>query len=110
VTGHATRRIRIPGVTPHPTGEQTVQQARSLLMGPGDQAHRARFMIRGRGPDFTAASGTVPAGAGIGTVLCNVAAPRMNAIAGRWIGGCRRELLDRSLIWNQGGPGPGTTV
>jgi putative transposase len=25
----------------------------------------------------------------------------MNAIAERWIGGCRRELLDRILIWNQ---------
>jgi putative transposase len=25
----------------------------------------------------------------------------MNAIAGRWIGGCRRELLDRTLIGNQ---------
>jgi hypothetical protein len=24
-----------------------------------------------------------------------------DAIAGRWIGGCRRELLDRTLIWNQ---------
>jgi putative transposase len=26
---------------------------------------------------------------------------RANAIAERWIGGCRRELLDRTLIWNQ---------
>ena len=25
----------------------------------------------------------------------------MNAITGRWIRGCRRELLDRTLIWNQ---------
>ncbi len=25
----------------------------------------------------------------------------MNAIAERWIGGCRRELLDRTLSWNQ---------
>jgi Integrase core domain len=25
----------------------------------------------------------------------------MNANAERWIGGCRRELLDRTLIWNQ---------
>jgi hypothetical protein len=25
----------------------------------------------------------------------------MNAIAERWIGGCRCELLDRTLIWSQ---------
>ena len=25
----------------------------------------------------------------------------MNAIAERWIGGCRHELLDRTLIWNE---------
>jgi putative transposase len=36
----------------------------------------------------------------IRTVLCSVRTPRMNAIAERWIGGCRRELLDRTLIWN----------
>ena len=28
----------------------------------------------------------------------------MNAIAGRWIGGCRRELLDRALVWNRSHP------
>jgi Integrase core domain len=26
---------------------------------------------------------------------------RMNSIMERWIGSCRRELLDRTLIWNQ---------
>src|ERR1017187_8475061 len=67
----------------------------------GGQAERMKFMIRDRGPDFTAASGAVLAGAGIRTVLCNVRTPRMNAIAERWIGGCRRELLARALVWNQ---------
>ncbi|HLK00865.1 MAG TPA: hypothetical protein VKU39_13285 [Streptosporangiaceae bacterium] len=30
-----------------------------------------------------------------------VQAPQMNSIMERWISSCRRELLDRTLIWNQ---------
>jgi putative transposase len=101
VIGHAARRIRILGVTLYPTGEWTTQQARNLVMDLGEQAERMKFMIRDRGSNFTAAFDAVLAGAGIRTVLCNVRTPRMNAIAERWIGGCRRELLDRTLIWNQ---------
>ena len=96
MAGHATRRIRILGVTLHPTGQWTAQQARNLLMDPGEQADRVKFMIRDRGSNFTAAFDAVLADAGIRTVLCNIRTPRMNAIAERWIGGCRRELLDRT--------------
>jgi putative transposase len=98
VIEHASRRIRILGVTLHPTGEWTAQQARDLLMDLDEQAHRVRFMIRDRGSNFTAASDAVLADAGVRTVLCNVRTPRMNAIAERWIGGCRREVLDRTLV------------
>jgi putative transposase len=101
VIEHASRRIRILGVTLHPTGEWTAQQARNLMMDLGEQAHQVKFMARDRGSNFTAAFDAVLADAGIRTVLCNVRTPRMNAIAERWIGGCRRELLDRTLIWNQ---------
>ncbi len=101
VIEHATRRIRILGVTLHPTGDWTAQQARNLVMDLGEQAYRVKFVIRDRSSDFTAAFDAVFAGAGIRTVLCSVRTPRMNAIMERWIGGCRRELLDRTLIWNQ---------
>jgi putative transposase len=101
VTGHATRRIRILGVTLHPAGERTAQQARNLMTDLGEQAHRVTFMIRDRGSNYTAAFDAVLAGAGIRTVRCNVRTSRMNAIAERWIGGCGRELLNRTLIWNQ---------
>ena len=101
VIEHATRRIRILGATLHPTGEWTAQQARNLIMDLGCQAHRVKFMIRDRGSNYTAAFNAVLAYAGIRTVLCNVRTPRMNAITERWIGGCRRELLDRTLIWNR---------
>ena len=86
VTGHATRRIRILGVTLHPTGQWATQQARNLLMDLGGQAERMKFVIRDRGSSFTAAFGAVLADARIRTVLCNVRTPRMNAIAERWIG------------------------
>jgi transposase InsO family protein len=79
----------------------TTQQARNLIMDLGDQADRVKFMIRDRGSNFTTAFDAVLADAGIQTVLCSVRTPRLNAITERWIGGCRRELLDRTLIWNQ---------
>jgi transposase InsO family protein len=100
VIEHATRRVRVPGVTQYPTGAWTAQQARNLLIDLGEQAHRVKFMIRDRGPNTTAAFDAVLADARIRIVLCNVRTPRMNAIAEHWIGGCRRELLDQ--------PSPGT--
>jgi putative transposase len=72
VIEHARRRIRILGVTLHPTGAWTAQQARNLMMDLGGQAHRAKFMIRDRGSNYTAAFDAVLADAGIRTVLCNV--------------------------------------
>jgi putative transposase len=67
----------------------------------GGQAERMKFMIRDWGSNFIAAFDAVLTDTGIRTVLCNVRTPRMNAIAERWIGGYRRELLDRTLVWNQ---------
>jgi hypothetical protein len=75
VIEHASKRIRILGVTPHPTGAWTAQQARNLVMDPGEQSHRVKFMIRDRGPDFTAAFDAVLADSGIRIVLCNVRTP-----------------------------------
>src|ERR1017187_3907480 len=98
VIEHATRRIRILGITLHPTGEWTTQQARNLLIDLDAEADRVKFMIRDRGSNFTAAFDAVLADAGIRTMLCNIQTPRMNAITERWIGGCRRELLDRTLM------------
>ncbi len=79
----ATRRIRILGITPHPAGQWTAQQARNLHMDLGEQADQVKFMIRDRAPNFTDPFDAILADAGIQTVLCNIRTARMNAIAER---------------------------
>ena len=97
---HGTRRMHIGGVTANPAGEWTVQQARNLALGLGERFKDVKFLIRDRGSNFTAAFDAVFTAAGLRIVRSGVRMPRMNSIMERWIGGCRRELLDRTLIWN----------
>jgi hypothetical protein len=70
-------------------------------MGLGDVGCRARWLIRDRDGKYPGLFDAVLADAGIEVVLTGVRMPRMNAIMERWVQTCRRELLDRTLIWNQ---------
>src|SRR6185437_7806619 len=77
-----------------------VQQARNLLMDLEDAGTRVKFVLHDRDASFTAAFAAVFQAAGVRIVRSAVQAPRMNSDMERWIGSCRRELLDRTLIWN----------
>ena len=101
VVEHATRRVHLLGITSNPTGAWVVQQARNLLIDLGDRAAGFRFFIRDRDSKFTAIFDAVFASEAIRVLRTPVQAPRANAIAERWIGTVRRELLDRMLILNQ---------
>ena len=97
VIDHATRRIRVLGATAHPTATWVAQAARNLVMDLEDAGTTARHMIRDRDGKFPALFDEILAQSGIDIALTGVRIPRMNAIMERWVGTCRRELLDRTL-------------
>jgi hypothetical protein len=101
VIEHRTRRIRLLGATAHPTASWVGQAAKNLVMDLEDAGCRDRFLIRDRDSKFTGLFDAVLADAGIEVVLTGVRIPRMKSIMERWVQTCRRELLDRMLIWNQ---------
>jgi putative transposase len=101
VIEHGTRRVRVLGATEHLVQAWVVQQARNLLMDLEDAGTQVKFVLHDRDASFTATFDAVFRAAGIRVIRSAVQVPRMNSIMERWIGSCLRELLDRTLIWNQ---------
>jgi len=101
VIEHGTRRIRVLGATEHPVQAWVVQQARNLLMDLEGAGTRVKFVLHDRDASLTAAFDEVFRAAGARIIRTAVQAPRMNSIMERRAGSCRRELLDRTLVWNQ---------
>ena len=98
---HATRRVHLLGVTANPSKTWVAQQARNLLMDLGERVAAFQFLIRDRDAKFTGVFDAVFTSEGIRILRTPVRAPQANAIAERWIGTLRRELLDRILILNR---------
>ena len=101
VIEHGTRRVRVLGATEHPVQSWVVQQARNLLMDLEDAGTRVKFVLHDRDASFTTAFDAIFQAAGARVIRSAIQAPRMNSIMERWIASCRRELLDRTLAWNQ---------
>ena len=98
---HRSRRMHLGGVTAHPAGDWTVQQARNLAMNLAERSGDFRFLVRDRGSNFTRSFDAVFQATSVTILRTAVQAPRMNAICERLAGTLRREVLDRTLIPGQ---------
>jgi transposase InsO family protein len=97
VIEHARRSILHLNVTPHPTAGWVVQQLREALAEAGPY----RYVILDRDSIFGADVLAFLKATGLQPKRTGVQAPWQNGIAERWIGSCRREILDHVIALSE---------
>jgi putative transposase len=97
---HGSRRIRILGATEHPIQSWVVQQARNLLMDLEDAKTSVKFVLHYRGRQLHHGVRRRLAGRWRQGRPLRYSGAANDSIMERWIGNCRRELLDRTRAWS----------
>jgi transposase InsO family protein len=97
VVAHGRRRILHCNATKHPTSAWVIQQLRETF--PYDSA--PGYLIFDRGASFNEEVIETVKCFGIEPVRTSFRIPWQNGVAERWVGNCRRELLDHIVVLNE---------
>jgi transposase InsO family protein len=96
VIAHDRRRILHFNVTKNPTAAWVIQQLREAF--PYDSA--PKYLIFDRGPQFNSEVIDTVKSFGIQPKRTSFRSPWQNGVAERWVGSCRRDILDHVIVLN----------
>ena len=97
VIEHGRRKILHFNVTRHPTAEWVLQQLREAF----PEAAPYRYVILDRDSKFDADVTKFLKATGLKPKRTSVQSPWQNGTAERWVGSCRREILDHVIALNE---------
>ena len=97
VIAHDRRRVLHFNVTRHPTSAWIVQQLREAF--PYDSA--PKYLIFDRGANFNQEVIDTVKNFGTQPKRTSFRSPWQNGVAERWVGACRRDLLDHVIVLNE---------
>jgi transposase InsO family protein len=97
VIAHDRRRILHFNVTRHPSSLWVIQQLREAF--PYDSA--PRYLIFDRGANFNEEVTDTVRSFGIQPMRTSFRSPWQNGVAERWVGSCRRDLMDHVIVVNE---------
>jgi putative transposase len=97
VIAHGRRRIIHLNVTRHPSSAWVVQQLREAF--PYDSA--PEYLVFDRGAQFNKEVIDTVKSFGIQPKRTSFRSPWQNGVAERWVGNCRRDLLDHVIVLNE---------
>ncbi len=93
---HGSRRVHVAGVTANPDCAWVSQQARNLAIG--DHLENVRFLIHDRDAKFCGPFDQIVRSEGVRVIETPLQAPKVNAVAERWVRTVRNDCLDHLLI------------
>ena len=98
VIEHGRRRILHCNVTRHPSASWVVQQLREAF----PEATPYRYVILDHDSKFDTEVIAFLRSTGLKPKRISVQSPWQNGVAERWVGSCRREILDHVIVLNEG--------
>ena len=98
VISHSRRKVLHFNATEHPTGPWIGQQLREAF--PDDTA--PRYLILDRDRKYEGEATEVLRSLSSELIRTAYQSPWQNGVAERWVGSCRRELLDHVIVVNEG--------